>query len=211
MWNIKQFTFNPFSENTYLLYTPSKNAFLVDPGCYTPSEQQELMEFIAQEDLKITSILLTHAHIDHVLGLQWAADTFAVGVRIHPLEMEILERNPMTAAQYGFFFKPFVGELLPIEAGEDLQLDGLSLKVLFVPGHSPGHVAYYSSESAVMVSGDVLFQGSIGRTDLYKGNHAQLLESVRTEIFTLPGATQVFSGHGPSTTVGFEKEHNPFF
>lgn len=211
MLQIQSFAFNPFSENTYLLYNENKNAFLVDPGNFQPHETQVLQDFIEKKELKIKNILLTHAHIDHVLGLQWAHDKYQVPVIMHELDKEILDRNPMSAQQFGFSFQPFSGEIHWIAEGDKLFLDEDELQVYFVPGHSPGSVAYHCAQQKMLVSGDVLFQGSIGRTDLYKGNHEQLLQSIREKLFVLDPQTEVFSGHGNPTTIGFEIEHNPFF
>lgn len=211
MLHLQSFAFNPFSENTYVVYNEHKNAFIIDPGNFSEHETQLLENFISENGLNIKNIILTHAHIDHVLGLQWAYDKFKVPVIMHEAEKEILDRNPMSARQFGFFFKPFEGEIHFISENEILKLDEGELKVYHVPGHSPGHVAYHCENQKFVISGDVLFQGSIGRTDLYKGDHQQLLDTIRTKLFTLSDETEVFSGHGNPTTVGFEKNYNPFF
>lgn len=211
MLQLQSFAFNPFSENTYVVYNEHENAFIIDPGNFSEHETKALENFISENGLNIKNIILTHAHIDHVLGLQWAYDKFKVPVIMHEAEKEILDRNPMSARQFGFFFKPFEGEIHFISENEILKLDEDELKVYHVPGHSPGHVAYHCENQKFVISGDVLFQGSVGRTDLYKGNHQQLLETIRTKLFTLSDETEVFSGHGNPTTVGFEKNYNPFF
>ena len=211
MLQIQKFTFNPFSENTYVVYNENKNAVVVDPGNIQDFETNALEKFISENNLTVKNILLTHAHIDHVLGLQWVFDKFQVPVLLHEIEKEILDRNPFTAKQFGFFMKPFEGEIQNIKENEILKLDEDELKIEHVPGHSPGHVAFHSEKQNFIISGDVLFEGSIGRTDLYKGDFEQLLESIRTKLFVLNDETQVFSGHGNETTIGFEKQHNPFF
>lgn len=211
MLHIKSFTFNPFSENTYVVFNENRNAYLIDPGNFTDAETTALQQFIENQGLKIQNILLTHAHIDHVLGLQKMYDLYKVPVLLHEIEKEILDRNPMDANRFGFFFKPFEGIIQFIKESENLKLDEDSLKILHVPGHSPGSVAYYSEAEKLMISGDVLFEGSIGRTDLYKGNYEQLIESVQTKLFVLDDKTTVYSGHGNPTTIGFEKTYNPFF
>ncbi len=210
MLQIQKFTFNPFSENTYVVYNENKNAVVVDPGNIQDFETNALEKFISENNLTVKNILLTHAHIDHVLGLQWAFDKFHVPVLLHEIEKEILDRNTFTAKQFGFFMKPFEGEIQYLKENEILKLDEDELKIFHVPGHSPGHVAYHSEKQNFIISGDVLFEGSIGRTDLYKGDYDQLLESIRTKLFVLNDETQVFSGHGKETTIGFEKQHNPF-
>ena len=211
MLQIRSFVFNPFSENTYVVYNDHKNAFIIDPGNFTTEETRLLQNFIEENGLKIQNILLTHAHIDHVLGLQTVYNLYNVPVLLHETEKEILDRNPMDANRFGFFFKPFEGEIQFLKENEVLKLDEDEFKILHVPGHSPGHIAFHSEAQKFVVSGDVLFEGSIGRTDLYKGNHEQLLESIRTKLFILDGDTKVYNGHGNPTTIGFEKDYNPFF
>lgn len=211
MLHIKSFAFNPFSENTYIVFNDEKNAFIIDPGNFTDAETAALQGFITENQLKIQNILLTHAHIDHVLGLQKMHDFYKVPVLMHELDKEILDRNPMSARQFGFFFQPFEGEIRYLKENETVKLDEDELKILHVPGHSPGSIAYYSEAGNLIISGDVLFEGSIGRTDLYKGNHEQLIESIRTKLFVLDDETKVYSGHGNPTAIGFEKNYNPFF
>jgi len=210
MLHIKSFAFNPFSENTYVVFNDRQNAFLVDPGNFSEVETESLEKFIAENKLQIMNILLTHAHIDHVLGLQWAFDKYKVPVLMHELDFEVLERNPMSAQQFGFFLKPFEGEIKYLNENDTVSLDEDELKVLHIPGHSPGSVGFYSKSQKFAVCGDVLFEGSIGRTDLYKGYHAQLLDSIRTKLFTMDDETKIYNGHGNPTTVGFEKQYNPF-
>lgn len=211
MLQIKSFAFNPFSENTYVVFAEDKSAFLVDPGNLQDHETSTLHKFITENNLTIKNIVLTHAHIDHVLGLQWAFDTFKVPVLMHEEDQEILDRNPMSARNYGFFFKPFEGDIQFVKENDMLDLSGNLFKIYHVPGHSPGSVVYHNETQKFMISGDVLFEGSIGRTDLYKGNHELLLEGIRTKLFTLDPETKVYPGHGNPTSVGFEKDFNPFF
>ncbi len=210
MLNLKSFTFNPFSENTYLIYNNEKAAFLIDPGNMPDSETKVLNDFIKSKELKIKNILLTHAHIDHIIGLQWAYDEFKVPVLVHINEIEILEQAPFTAKNYGFFFPAFKGEIENIKEGDVVKLGSEIFQILDIPGHSPGSIAFYNKENEFVISGDALFMMSIGRTDLYKGDYDQLITSIKTKLLTLPESTKVFSGHGESTTIGFEKDHNPF-
>ena len=211
MLHIHIFQFNPFSENTYVLFNDQKNGVIIDPGNWNEKENEILENFIKEKEISIKNILLTHAHIDHVLGLQWAFDTYKVAIKMHEEEKDVLDRNPMSARNYGFDFKPFVGEIELLNEGEKYFIDEDSFEIFHVPGHSPGSIAFYNEAQKFVISGDALFQGSIGRTDLYRGNHEQLLESIRTKLFTLPEETEVFSGHGNATQIGFEKNHNPFF
>ena len=211
MLHIKSFAFNPFSENTYVVFNENKNAFIIDPGDFSEVENNILNQFIIDNELKVQNILLTHAHIDHVLGLQKAFDKYKVPILMHELEKEILDRNPMDANRFGFFFKPFEGEISYLNENEIISLDDDDFKILHVPGHSPGHIAFYSEAQKFIISGDVLFEGSIGRTDLYKGDAQELLKSIREKLFVLEDETKVYNGHGNPTTVGFEKSYNPFF
>ena len=211
MLHIHIFRFNPFSENTYVLFNDQKNGVIIDPGNWNEKENEILENFIKEKEISIKNILLTHAHIDHVLGLQWAFDTYKVAVKMHEEEKDVLDRNPMSARNYGFDFKPFVGDIELLNEGEKYFIDEDSFEIFHVPGHSPGSIAFYNEAQKFVISGDALFQGSIGRTDLYRGNHEQLLESIRTKLFTLPEETEVYSGHGNATQIGFEKNHNPFF
>ncbi|WP_312420522.1 MBL fold metallo-hydrolase [Epilithonimonas sp.] len=210
MLHVKSFAFNPFSENTYIIYNDEKEAFLIDPGNMPEAETETLHNFIKTNNLKIKNILLTHAHIDHILGLQWAYDTFEVPVLIHYDEMEILERASFTAKNYGFFFPVFKGELHHIKEGETLTLGSETFGIYDVPGHSPGSIAFYNQNNGFVISGDALFMMSIGRTDLHKGDYQQLISSIKNKLLTLPENTKVYSGHGEPTSIGFEKEHNPF-
>ncbi|KMQ61307.1 metallo-beta-lactamase [Chryseobacterium sp. FH2] len=211
MLQIQSFVFNFASENTYILYNENKNAWIIDPGNMTEQETQAINNFITENDLKIRKILLTHAHIDHVLGLQWAFDAFKVPVTMHQDDKEVLDMLQASGMRFGFQIEPVNVEIEYINEGDELELDGERFKIYHVPGHSPGSVIYHNTEQKFMVSGDVLFEGSIGRTDLYKGNYEQLISGINSKLFILDDETQVFSGHGNSTTIGFERQHNPFF
>ncbi|RNA63352.1 MBL fold metallo-hydrolase [Chryseobacterium nematophagum] len=210
MLQIQGFVFNFASENTYILYNENKNAWLIDPGNMNDQETQAIDNFIKENGLKIQKILLTHAHIDHVFGLQWAFDTFKVPVSIHPDDKEILDMLAASGARFGIQIQPVNVELTYVNEGDQLDFDGEKFNIYHVPGHSPGSVVYHNENQNFIVSGDVLFEGSIGRTDLYKGNYEQLIEGIKTKLFILNDKTQVFSGHGNPTTIGFEKQYNPF-
>ena len=211
MLQIKSFAFNPFSQNTYVIFNENKDAYLIDPGNFTDEETDVLLKYISDNDLKVQNILLTHAHIDHVLGLQKAFDNYQVPVLMHPLEQEILDRNPMDANRFGFFFQPFKGQISYLTENDLVNLGEDEFKILHVPGHSPGSIAFYNEEQKLMISGDVLFEGSIGRTDLYKGDHDQLITNIKNKLFVLDDETKVFNGHGNPTTIGFEKNYSPYF
>lgn len=211
MLQIQGFVFNFASENTYIIYNENKNAWLIDPGNMNDQETKAISNFITENGLKIQKILLTHAHIDHVLGLQWAFDTFKVPVTMHKDDQDVLDMLQASGMRFGFQINPVKVDIEYVNEGDELDLDGEKFKIYHVPGHSPGSVVYHNENQQFMISGDVLFEGSIGRTDLYKGNYEQLIKGIKTKLFILDGKTQVFSGHGNPTTIGFEKEYNPFF
>jgi len=210
MFQIQAFVFNFASENTYVLFNENKNAWLIDPGNMNEQETQAISNFITENNLNIQKIVLTHAHIDHVLGLQWAFDTFKVPVTMHQDDKEVLDMFQISGMRFGFTLDHIKVDLNYIKEGDELDFDGEKFKIYHVPGHSPGSVVYHNETQKFMISGDVLFEGSIGRTDLYKGNYDQLIEGIKTKLFVLDEETQVFSGHGNPTTIGFEKQYNPF-
>jgi glyoxylase-like metal-dependent hydrolase (beta-lactamase superfamily II) len=210
MLHIKFFTFNPFQENTYLLYDEEGIATLIDPGCYTEEEKQELEAFIIKEKLQVTQLLNTHCHIDHVLGNAWAIDRFQVTLQIHALEVPVLKSVEVYAPNYGFRdYIPSTASSFLVE-GQEIQVGKEKLRCIFVPGHAPGHLVFYHEASKRCIAGDALFKGSIGRTDLPGGNHALLLEKIKSQLFVLPEETVIFPGHGPETSIGYEKKNNPF-
>ncbi|TXK46057.1 MBL fold metallo-hydrolase [Pontibacter qinzhouensis] len=204
-------TFNPFQENTYLLHDDTKECVIVDPGCYDKQEQLELKQYIEQHGLKVVRLLNTHCHIDHVLGNKFVADTYGVELEIHETDLQTLRSVQVYAPAYGF---PMYAEQLPgnnyLKEGEDVTFGNTTLQVLFTPGHAPGHVVFYNEEDKTCIGGDVLFRSSIGRTDLPGGDFDTLIKSIHTKLFTLPDDVTVYPGHGPETTIGFEKKSNPF-
>ncbi len=211
MLNLKHFTFNPFSENTYVLYDESQRAVIVDPGCFDEHEQHMLLDFLMQKGLQPEMLLLTHAHIDHVLGNQFVFAQWGLQPTMHLLEKTNLERLPTYAPTFGFppVFSPEASAYLA--AGDVVRIGEHDLEVIFAPGHSAGSICFYHRAGGWLIGGDVLFRGSIGRTDLPGGDHATLLNAIREQLFTLPEETVVYPGHGPATTIGYEKRHNPFF
>lgn len=212
MLRIVSFTFNGFAENTYLLIDEATRATAIaDPGAYSRAEQQTLSEYVAQEQLEVKYLLNTHAHIDHVLGNSFVLNTYpGIPFLLHALDLPTLRAVPTYAGPYGFpAYEPAepTGELA---AGQIIALGESELEVRFAPGHAPGHVVLYHAASGQLVGGDVLFKGSVGRTDLPGGDHNTLIKSIKTELLTLPDATVVHPGHGPATTIGAERRSNPF-
>jgi len=210
MFQINAFVFNFASENTYVLFNENKNAWLIDPGNMSEQETKVLQNFIKENELNIVKIVLTHAHIDHVLGLQWAFDTYKVPVTMHKDDQEVLDMFQISGMRFGMELDHINVNIEYINEGNELDFDGEKFKIYHVPGHSPGSVVYHNENQKFIISGDVLFEGSIGRTDLYKGNYDQLIEGIKTKLLILDEDTQVFSGHGNPTKIGFEKQYNPF-
>jgi hydroxyacylglutathione hydrolase len=209
---IKKFTFNGFSENTYIIYDDTKECIIIDPGCYLESEKEELNSFIVSQELIPVLLVNTHCHIDHIFGNSYAAKKWKIKLIIHQLDLELLKNANEIAISYGF--TNYEVSPLPerfISEGENIKFGNSELNILFIPGHAPGHIALYSKSENFIISGDALFRGSIGRTDLPGGEHEVLLSSIREKLFILSDNTTVYCGHGPETTIGFEKNKNPFF
>jgi len=212
MLRIVSFTFNAFSENTYLLIDEASHATaVVDPGAYSPAEQQTLRNYIEQEKLAVQYLLNTHAHIDHVLGNAFVLKQYpSLPFLLHPLDLPTLRAVGTYAGPYGFPAYEGTEPTGELAAGQVIELGESELQVRFAPGHAPGHVVFYDAAGGQLVGGDVLFKSSIGRTDLPGGDHATLIQSIKNELLTLPDATVVYPGHGPSTTIGAERRSNPF-
>lgn len=210
MLQIKTFQFSPIQENTYVVYNEEKDCIIFDPGCYFQEEKEALDDFIKSHQLVPKLLINTHCHLDHVFGNKFVAETYHLKPFIHPLEEKLLALAPTSGLMYNLPFDHYSGELQYLKEGQVISLGEDQLKVLFTPGHSPGSVSFYCEKQSWLISGDVLFYQSIGRTDLPGGDLETLLASIRKEIFVLPDETIVYSGHGQETTVGEEKRHNPF-
>jgi glyoxylase-like metal-dependent hydrolase (beta-lactamase superfamily II) len=211
MLQIQTFTFNPFAENTYVLWDETGECAIFDPGCFTQQERGELVRFIEQQQLRPVRLINTHCHIDHVFGNPFVAQHWGLGLEIHEGELPVLTHFEQVCKMYGIPFSE--AQPLPtnfIEGGETLSFGNTRLKALYTPGHSPASLSFYCAEEGFVLAGDVLFFESIGRTDLPGGNMDTLLNSIRTKLFALPDETIVYPGHGDPTTVRHEKEYNPF-
>lgn len=208
---IKSFTFNPFQENTYILYDETKECVMIDPGCNTINEQNQLQEFIELKGLKPVRLLNTHCHLDHIFGNHWVAKTYGLNVEANEKEVPMLSYAEQAAAMYGVPLQASPAIHTFLSEKDVLTFGNQKLTILFTPGHSPGSICFYHKESHSIIAGDVLFRESIGRTDLPMGNHEDLLRSIKTKLFTLPKETKVYCGHGVSTSIGYEIENNPFF
>ena len=210
MLSVRSFTFNPVQENTYVLYNEAGQCCIIDPGCYFPEEEQQLKSFIEQNSLHPILLLNTHCHLDHVFGNKFVHQTWSLTLHIHPLEKKLLDFAPQSGQMWQLPFDNYEEELVYLKEGTNIKVGTDELEIRFAPGHSPGSVCFYHEPGGFVIGGDVLFNGSIGRTDLPGGDFNTLINSIQTQLFILPDDTKVYSGHGPVTTVGFEKMNNPF-
>jgi glyoxylase-like metal-dependent hydrolase (beta-lactamase superfamily II) len=210
MMTIQTFVFNPFQENTLVAFDETLEGVVIDPGCYEPEESRELDTFIQDQKLNIKYLLNTHCHIDHVLGNDHVKEKYKVKLLIHPNEEKVLRSVKVYAPNYGMVR---YREALPdgfLQEGDRVTFGNTTLEVLFLPGHAPGHLGFYKPDQSLLISGDVLFAGSVGRTDLPGGDFDTLINSIHQKLFTLPDNVVVYPGHGPTTTLGREKVSNPF-
>lgn len=207
---LKRYTVGPFAENTYLL-TKRSHSLLVDPGFVNKQEVDQLQEDLEQTDTVLQAVVLTHAHVDHILGLARVLDTFDVPVYLSDKDYYLWNNFASQAAMFGLRGNrdfDFIPEVLPVS--DRWQVGGFSFDVRYTPGHAPDHVSLYSANDKLVLAGDALFKEGIGRTDLYKGSMEILQRSIWEELYTLPDETVVYPGHGPETTIGHEKKANPF-
>jgi hydroxyacylglutathione hydrolase len=210
MIRIAPFTFNAFQENTYILNDETSECVIIDPGCDSAEEKKVLVDFIEREKLKPVKLLLTHAHIDHIMGNSFLSNKYGLKIEMNELEAPVLKAAPLYAEMYGIPFDPSPDATVFLNEGDEVKFGNSVLKILFTPGHSPGALCFYNTEQKFIIAGDVLFHESIGRTDLPYGDHETLIKNIREKLFTLPDDFKVFSGHGPTTTIGHEKRNNPF-
>ena len=210
MLTVKQLTFSPFQENTYVIYNDQGWSAIVDPGCYFPEERAQLKGFINKTGLEPKFLLNTHCHLDHVFGAQFVHTSYQLAMHLHSLEQPVLDHSPLSGEKWGVPFDPYAGPKIYLEEGDLVKMGNDELKVIFTPGHSPGSISFYCEKQGFVLSGDVLFRLGIGRTDLPGGSYETLEQSILSKLYQLPNETLVYSGHGPVTTIGYEKEHNPF-
>jgi hydroxyacylglutathione hydrolase len=210
MITIHSFTFNPFQENTYIVSDETSDCIIIDPGCYTKNEKQILVDFISDKKYRPVKILLTHSHIDHILGNNFLAGKYGIPIEMSEIEIPLL----MAASEYGKMWgidaEPSPEPTLFITEGKNIVFGNTLLKAIFTPGHSQGSFSFLHAESNSLFSGDVLFMQSIGRTDLPGGNYDVLMKSIKEKLLILDDEIKVYPGHGPSTTIGNERRTNPF-
>jgi hydroxyacylglutathione hydrolase len=211
MMNLEILTNNPYQENTYILWDETKECVIIDPGMYTADEQNAVVNFINNNNLRPVLLLNTHCHIDHVLGNKFIYDQYGLKPQFHKGELPLLQAVPSYAPQQGFKYELSPDPEVFLSESGSINFGNTVLELIFAPGHSPAHLCFYNKADAILIGGDVLFKGSIGRTDLPGGSHDTLISSIKNQLFTLPDDVKVYPGHGPSTTIAFEKAFNPFF
>ena len=209
--NIKSFTFNQFQENTYIIYDETRECIIIDPGCYTKKEEKEINDFITTKKLQPIKLVNTHCHIDHILGNNYISQKWGIELYTHMLEIPLLKESVKIAEIYGF--EEYKKSPLPkyfLKNNDIVSFGNNELTVIFCPGHSPGHICLYSERESTLISGDLIFKNSIGRSDLPGGDFTTLITSIKNHIIHLPDKTQIFCGHGSKTDLKYEKKNNPF-
>jgi glyoxylase-like metal-dependent hydrolase (beta-lactamase superfamily II) len=210
MLNVKIFQFNPLQENTYLIYNDLDQCMIIDPGCYTDSERQQLVSFISKKQLKPFLLVNTHCHLDHVFGNKFIHEQYGLELHLHQGEQKVLDMAPTSGLMWNLPFDNYQGKLHFLDESTPVQLGSDRLEILFTPGHSPASISFYSKADDLLIAGDVLFRESVGRTDLPGGNPDVLADSIRKKLYVLPDETIVYPGHGIPTTIGHEKKYNPY-
>lgn len=207
---IEQFVFNPFGENTYLLYDETAEAIIVDAGCSTPLEVAEVKRFTDANGLTVKFLVNTHCHIDHIVGINALCNLYGVQCYAHREELPMLAMAPKHAAMFGVEIDTAPRVEKTVGDGDTLTFGRTTLRVIHTPGHTLGGICLYSEKDRVLLTGDTLFQGSIGRTDLHGGSYTAIIRSITEKLLTLPDDVVVFPGHGDSSTIGEERADNPF-
>jgi hydroxyacylglutathione hydrolase len=210
MITIQKFVFNTFMVNTYLLYDETNEAVIIDAGCSEQSENEELSDFLVRHKLKLIRNINTHCHVDHVLGHAFIASKYDLLPEYHKAGEPFFLHLREIAATYGYTVDWIPSVKGYLDEGDLIKFGNSELKVLYTPGHADGSVCFYQPVQGFVITGDVLFRESIGRTDLPTGNYDVLMKSIKEELFTLPDDVVVYPGHGPETTIGYEKANNPF-
>ncbi len=211
MIRLDKLVFNSFQVNTYLLYDETKECIIIDPACYEKEEEEALVRYIAEHELQPVLHINTHCHIDHVLGMPYVRDKYKIKSYAHESEQKLLNKGHIMGGAFGFQVSTFPELDKHIADSEKITFGNSEIIALHVPGHSEGSLAYYAENEGFVITGDALFDGSIGRTDLPGGNYDQLISSIKNKLFSLPGNTTVWPGHGGSSSIQKEIETNPFF
>ncbi len=210
MIKVHSFVFNSFRENTYILYDETKECIIIDPGCCEINEERMLSAFIDNQGLTPVRLINTHCHIDHILGNDYVCGKYGLLPEYHRGEIPLVEAAPKISDMYGLNYSPFPTAEKYLDEGDTIHFGNSSLEIFFTPGHSPASLCFYSASTGILIAGDVLFYGSIGRTDLPGGDYDTLIRSIHEKLMVLPNETIVFPGHGERTTIGYERKTNPF-
>ena len=210
MAKIEKFVVNPLGENSLILSDESGECIFIDPGFYYEEEYNEVREYVQANGLKPVKIVNTHCHFDHIMGVEFIRKEYNIPFYAHAEDAFWVEKATEQGTMFGFEVEPVRPIDKFIAEGEVVRFGNTELEVIHVPGHSPGHVVFYNQKENILIAGDVLFYGSIGRTDLPGGHYQTLIDGIKTKLFSLPDETKVYCGHGPETSLGFEKKTNPF-
>ncbi len=210
MITIEKFVFNPFQENTFVLFDETKECLFIDPGCYEQGEQDYLKSYVESNELKPVKQIYTHCHVDHILGNNFIADTYGLKPEIHEAGLPFLVNGHQHGQMYGFQMDHNTEPETFIEHDDLIKFGNSELKAVYTPGHVDGHLCFINSDQKFVVTGDVLFQDSIGRTDFPTGDFDLLMKSIHEQLFILDDDFTVYCGHGPETSIGYEKVNNPF-
>lgn len=210
MIQIAAFTFNPFQENTFVLYDETNECVIIDPGCYSPTEKEQLSDFIETKGLKPVRLLNTHCHIDHILGNKYVSEKYGLLPEFNEKELEILLATTVYGPTLGIQVEESPKPKKYLDEGDVIEFGNSKLDIIFTPGHCPGEICFYNEGQKFVIGGDVLFRDSIGRTDLPGGDYATLMESIKDKLLPLGDDYTVLPGHGPETTIEREKMYNQF-
>lgn len=210
MISIKKFTVNPLQENSYVLYDETGSCIFIDPGFYFPQEQDKVKKFVSDNKLNPLLIANTHCHFDHIMGVEFIRREYGIGFSIHADDLFWVEAAIEQGEMFGFQIESVKMPDSFFSENDLIEFGNSALSIIHVPGHSPGHVVFYSESDKLLLSGDVIFYGSIGRTDLPGGDYNQLISGINDKLLCLPSDVKILTGHGPSTNIGFEKSSNPF-
>lgn len=210
MLKIEKFVVNPLQENSYVVSDTTGQCIFIDPGFYFTEEKDEVINYVNANSLTPVMIANTHCHIDHILGVEFIRNTYNIPFVAHPDDAFWIANSAEQGEMFGIDMEHVKAPDSYFQENGKLEFGNSSFQIIHVPGHSPGHVVFYSDTDQLLIAGDVLFYGSIGRTDLPGGDHQSLITNIRSKLFKLPDETKVFCGHGPETTLGNEKQSNPF-
>lgn len=210
MIKIEKFVVNPLQENTFVVSDETGACIFVDPGFYYEEEHTEVKEYVEDNNLKPVKIVNTHCHFDHIMGVEFLRKEYGIPFHAHAEDAYWIEKAEEQGEMFAINMKKVAPTDYHFSEKETVKFGNTEFKIIHIPGHSPGHVVFYNEKNSLLIAGDVLFYGSIGRTDLPGGNYNELISGIKNKLFPLPDETKVYCGHGQETTIGFEKSSNPF-